>query len=138
MSDDMNPKTWPVAPWATASVCQCTACLARAGDRLGDALRARTAGMDGPEAVRGFDRLQVSLVAPTHLPGVAPEPPATAMLRPGDESPPRPCCRRIGAGWCARPDDGHSPEQCAAPPPRALPAVDFGPRAATTTGRGQP
>lgn len=42
------------------------------------------------------------------------------------EVPRKPCCRRIGDGWCTRTDAHTVPTECRTPPPaRALPRSDF-------------
>lgn len=97
-----------------------------------------------PAPQPGLDRLQASHMMPTHLPGAASVPDEECARcgtvgpvdvpcrgcrvapRPGDESPPRPCCIRLGSVWCTEPD-GHAGE-CKGPEERVLPHNDHGPR----------
>jgi hypothetical protein len=49
------------------------------------------------------------------------------VLQPGDEPPPKPCCRRLGSVWCTRTDE-HEESACRGPEEREIASGDFGPR----------
>jgi hypothetical protein len=54
----------------------------------------------------------------------APVHPRSPILDPGDESPLKPCCRRIGSSWCVAPDK-HEGDHVPGAPDRELPVNPF-------------